>query len=111
MPKVFFFDMGLRNALLKSFEDINDRLDKWQYFENIVWREFLFKYGQDDIKYRRTTKDNEVDFIIEDKLAYEVKFNKNLIREKKYENFREKYPNIPLEFITFENVLQEVIMK
>ncbi|MDR0369472.1 MAG: DUF4143 domain-containing protein [Candidatus Peribacteria bacterium] len=28
MPKVFFFDMGLRNALLKSFEDINDRLDK-----------------------------------------------------------------------------------
>jgi predicted AAA+ superfamily ATPase len=79
--------------------------------ENIVWREFLFQYGFDNIKYWRTSQDNEVDFIIEDKLAYEVKFNKNLIREKKYESFREKYPNIPLEFITFENVLQEVIMK
>ncbi|MDR2411306.1 MAG: hypothetical protein LBD88_01585 [Candidatus Peribacteria bacterium] len=28
MPKVFFFDLGLRNAILNNFENINDRFDK-----------------------------------------------------------------------------------
>ncbi|MDR3150706.1 MAG: DUF4143 domain-containing protein [Candidatus Peribacteria bacterium] len=28
MPKVYFFDLGLRNAILKNFENILDRFDK-----------------------------------------------------------------------------------
>jgi predicted AAA+ superfamily ATPase len=27
-PKVFFFDLGLRNAILNEFKNINDRFDK-----------------------------------------------------------------------------------
>jgi hypothetical protein len=28
MPKVYFYDLGFRNSLLKNFENINTRLDK-----------------------------------------------------------------------------------
>jgi predicted AAA+ superfamily ATPase len=28
MPKVYFFDLGLRNSLLNNFESIQERLDK-----------------------------------------------------------------------------------
>jgi predicted AAA+ superfamily ATPase len=110
MPKVFFFDLGLRNSIIDDFRSINDRVDKWQYFENIVWREFIFKYPFDEIKYWRTQNENEVDFIIQDKKAFEAKFNKDLIRESKYKVFREKYSKIELDFITFENILEKVII-
>jgi predicted AAA+ superfamily ATPase len=28
MPKVFFFDLGLRNSIIDDFRSINDRVDK-----------------------------------------------------------------------------------
>jgi hypothetical protein len=43
--------------------------------------------------------------IIKGKQAYEVKFNKNQIEESKYKVFKEKYPDMPLQFITFEEFL------
>jgi hypothetical protein len=52
-----------------------------------------------------------VDFIVKRKLAYEVKFSKNLITESKYATFREKYPEIPLEFITFDTLLEKIIVE
>jgi len=110
MPKIYFFDLGLRNSLLKNFENMHNRLDKGQFFENIVWREFFLKYGLDEIKYRRTQQKNEVDLIIEEKKAYEVKFSKELIKESKYKLFKTNYPNLNLEFITFENILQHIIL-
>ncbi|MDR2189775.1 MAG: hypothetical protein LBP53_00870 [Candidatus Peribacteria bacterium] len=66
-------------------------------------------YGLDNIKYRRTQHKNEVDIIIEEKKAYEVKFNKNLIKESKYQIFKKKYPNISLDFIVFDEVLEWMI--
>ena len=63
----------------------------------------------DTVQYWRDQNKNEIDFIIKRKQAYEVKFSKNLIREKRYDRFKEKYPEIPLEFITFENILTQVV--
>jgi hypothetical protein len=53
----------------------------------------------DYIKFRRTQSKNEVDFIIEDKNAYEIKFDKKNLQENKYKIFKEQYNNIPLKFI------------
>lgn len=103
MPKVYFYDLGFRNSLVRNFENITLRPDKWWLFENVVFREFVMKYGIDNIKYWRTQSKNEVDFIINENSAYEVKFSRNLIKETKYKAFIEKYPNIPLNFIAFEN--------
>ena len=41
MPKVFFYDMGLRNFFLNDFRSLNRRPDKGAYLENICFREIL----------------------------------------------------------------------
>lgn len=110
MPKVYFYDLWFRNSLIKNFENINLRFDKWEFFENIVFREFLFKYWIDNIKYWRTQNKNEVDFIINDNKAYEIKFNKNLIKKSKYKLFNENYPDFNLEFIVYENFIANIII-
>lgn len=111
MPKVYFYDLWFRNSLIKNFDNIVFRHDKWNYFENIVWREFLFKYWNENIKFWRTQSKNEVDFIINEKKAYEVKFSKQLIKESKYKLFRENYPDFDLEFLVFDEFLNEIFIK
>jgi predicted AAA+ superfamily ATPase len=111
MPKIFFFDLGLRNFLINDFRSIVERIDKWQYFENLAWRELLFKYWIDNIQYWRNQNQNEIDFIIEkENKAFEAKFSKDLVRESKYKVFKEKYSKIELDFITFENILEKIII-
>ena len=44
MPKVFFYDLGLRNALINNFEHISARGDAGQLFENFIVTELL-KYN------------------------------------------------------------------
>jgi predicted AAA+ superfamily ATPase len=100
------------NSLLNDFKNIQDRFDKWDYFKNIVWREFAIKYNLfDKIKFWRNQNKNEVDLIIEEKKAYEVKFNEKLIQESKYKLFREKYPQLNLEFITWKNFIEFMVTK
>ena len=102
MPKVFFADIGLRNALLKDFRPITLKQDKGMIFENFVFRQFLDRVNLDDVKFWRTQQGNEIDFIIGNKLAYEVKYNIDLLSEKKYQIFSRRYPEIALRFIYHE---------
>ncbi len=111
MPKIYFNDLWIRNSFLRNFENIHERIDKWQYLENIIFREFLFKHQLDYIKFRRTQSKNEVDFIIEDKNAYEIKFDKKNLQENKYKIFKEQYNNIPLKFIWFDDVLEMMYVR
>jgi predicted AAA+ superfamily ATPase len=106
MPKIYFYDLGFRNSLLKNFDNINFRIDKWNFLENIYFRKFLFKYGIENINFWRTQNKNEVDFIIEEKKAYEIKFNEKLIKTSKYELFRKNYPDFNLEFLTFNDLFK-----
>lgn len=106
MPKIYFYDLGFRNSLLKNFDNINLRSDKWNFLENIYFRKFLFKYSLNNINFWRTQNKNEVDFIINEKKAYEIKFNQKLIKPSKYELFRKNYPDFNLEFLTFDDILK-----
>ena len=105
MPKVFFGDLGLRNHFLKNFIPLLLRDDKGALFENFVFRLFSDRVNESYIRYWRTQKQQEVDFIINNKRAFEVKFNKTAFKPAKYDYFTAKYPNISLELIHFENVL------
>jgi len=106
MPKIFFFDLWLRNHFLNNFELIDFRLDKWELLENLVFKNLLTKYNFDDIKYWRTQNKNEVDFVLEEvNIAYEIKFNKNKFHPTKYKLFTESYKNIKLECIDFKSSL------
>ncbi len=107
MPKVYFFDLGLRNYFLNNFELIDIRLDKWELLENLVFKNLLTKYNFDEIKFWRTQNKNEVDFVIEqDKKAYEVKFDKRNFNMKKYKLFMAIYPEFDLECVDFESSLE-----
>ena len=105
--KVYFHDLGLRNYFANNFEPILLRDDRGELLENYVFRLFADRYDIDwDIRYWRTRGKQEIDFIIEEKRAYEVKFSKSSYRAKKYEFFRSNYPDIPLKVIRYDNLLE-----
>ena len=86
MKKIFFCDIGLRNIIYNSFNDINIRVDNGQIFENYVYMQLLENYKTNRIYYFRTKDGTEIDFIINKKnniiIPIEVKF-KNFDKYKK----------------------------
>ena len=70
-PKVYFYDTGLRNAVIDDFRQMEMRQDKGALWENFIYAE-LIKEGV-DVKYWRTKAKAEVDFILNDKIPVEVK--------------------------------------
>jgi len=107
MPKVYFYDLGLRNLLLNNFEPIKKRHDKGAYLENIVFKEFLNKgTNLDTIKFWRTQDKKEVDFVIENQ-AFEIKFQQDKIKKKYYGQFTAYYPDIKLNFLSYNQILRK----
>lgn len=107
MPKAYFYDLGLRNLLLNNFNPINKRADKGAYLENIVFREFLGTTKDiNKIKFWRTQDKKEIDFVIGNE-AFEIKFNLREAKEGKYKQFKNFYPDIKLEFLTYDGLLQK----
>ncbi len=102
MPKVYFSDLGLRNVLLKDFRPLSLKQDKGQIFENFIFRQFLDRISIDDIKFWRNQQGEEIDFVLRESLACEVKYNAESISLGKYRQFRKNYPDIPLNFIFHE---------
>ena len=87
-PEIFFFDLGLRNVIIKNFLPLEDRVDKGAILENFVFRELVEK----DIKYYRTKNGAEVDFIIDDTIPVEIKSNLSSMKiSKSYYYFLENY--------------------
>lgn len=104
MPKIYFYDFGLRNFFLNDYQTIEKRIDKGAYLENIVFKKFLNQTESlDKIKFWRTQDKNEVDFIIENK-AFEIKFNQVSFHASKYKKFKQKYPDIELRLITYKSL-------
>ena len=101
MPKVYFYDLGLRNFLIDDFKPFITRDDKGALLENAVFRQLLEKYYKDEIKFWRTIRKNEVDFAVAEKFAYEIKVNPKKFREKSYKLFLENYPKMKFSIISF----------
>jgi uncharacterized protein len=108
MPKVYFYDLGFRNLLLNDFDFLDKRQDKGAYLENVIFKEFLRQFGNINlINFWRTQDKKEVDFVIDSKEAFEVKFVASQIKKKKYEAFKNFYPNIKLSFLEYSKVLEK----
>jgi len=106
MPKVYFYDLGLRNFFLDDYSAPEKRKDKGAYLENIVFCGLL-KETKDagKIKFWRTQDKKEVDFVVGNK-AYEIKSNSKKLKEGKYAIFKKEYPNIEFSFLTQADVLK-----
>ncbi len=111
MRKVYFQDHGLRNYFINDFSPLPIRDDRGELLENYVFRLFSDHFDDWDIRYWRTQKKLEVDFVIEGKRAYEVKYSAAQFKSGKYQFFKNKYPDIPLELIHYNNVLNFDPMK
>lgn len=112
--KIYFFDNGIRNAVINNFTDIEDRMDKGHLWENYIISE-RYKYLKNNSKDRnlyfwRTTQHQEIDLIEEDGnkiLAYEIKYNKNA-KYKFPKTFTANYPEAATKLITpanFDSIL------
>jgi len=97
--KVYFYDLGLRNFLMKNFDIIDMRPDKGQLFENFIFRELLEFISLDRIKYWRTQNKNEVDFIVDEQYAYEVKYRIDNVSFAKYKSFFDAYDDIQFHIV------------
>ena len=87
-PEIFFFDMGLRNVIIRNFNPLEDRVDKGDMLENFVFRELI----DAEVKYYRTKNGAEVDFIVEEKIPVEVKSHITDMKiSRSYHHFLETY--------------------
>jgi hypothetical protein len=106
MPKVYFNDNGLRNALLNNFNNLTNRADKGALLENYVHNRLKKLYGQNNVHFWRTADGNEVDFVVKQSdnkgLAYEVKYNDAQFKPNKYKKFTAAYPDIVFGCISKE---------
>jgi len=102
MPKIYFVDLGLRNFFKNDFRMYQEREDRGQLLENIVLRHLLEEHPKEQINFWRTTQQKEVDFVINNETALEVKSQIKSVKIGNYKTFLENYPDIKLNFVCFD---------
>ncbi|MBP3771127.1 MAG: ATP-binding protein [Treponema sp.] len=108
--KIYFYDNGVRNAVISNFSPCNLRSDIGSLWENFLISERVknnsFHNRPAKYYFWRTTQKQEVDFIEERDgafSAFEFKFNPNKAHVKCPLTFSNNYPEIPFMVITKEN--------
>ena len=106
MPKLFFFDLGLRNLVVKQFGELGMRPDRGALIENFA---FIHLYrglrALDDLHFWRTKNGAEVNFIVqtgETLLPVEVKYQalKRMSVPTGMQSFLSIYPSAQAAVIT-----------
>ncbi|HEY4287440.1 MAG TPA: ATP-binding protein [Puia sp.] len=113
--KIYFYDCGIRNAVINNFKPLQSRTDVGALWENFVIAERmkLLRYQGKDAKqyFWRTKQQQEIDLIEEiedDMTAYEIKWNpKERVRFS--QTFIENYPGVKTATISSGN-LEEFLM-
>ncbi len=102
MPKVYFFDTGLRNFFVSNFKSFVIRDDKGALLENMVFRQLTEKYPVDEIRFWRTSQGQEIDFVADAKEAVEVKASSAGFKEGSYRVFSKHYSDMAFHVISME---------
>lgn len=107
--KIFFTDLGIRNAFLPNLDPIPEREDKGALFENFVFTEFLKQNASLDFPPRmyfwRTDRGLEIDFLLKkgaSTKAYECKYTEEYVP---FNLFKKRYPNAETHIITRNTIL------
>ena len=110
--KVYFIDLGIRNALINAFNPLNLRNDVGQLWENLLLIERRKKWIYQGVHYNswfwRTYDQQEIDYIEErdDKLTA-IEFKWNSERKTRIPKlFRTTYPEADSVVITPQNAYQ-----
>jgi predicted AAA+ superfamily ATPase len=108
--KIYFYDCGIRNAIINDFKLLNSRNDVGALWENYIIAErmkFLRYNNNDAIQYFwRTTQQQEIDLIEESDgglNAFEIKWNKD--KNVRFpQTFTANYPTAKTNTITPANM-------
>ena len=110
--KVYFYDNGIRNALIQNFKSLDLRTDTGALWENFIIceRKKYNEYNENYVNqyFWRTHAHQEIDYIEEKDgmlYAFEIKWNEK--RRAKFPNsFAQTYPNHEFKVINRTNYLE-----
>jgi predicted AAA+ superfamily ATPase len=112
--KIYFWDNGLRNAVLGNFDPLDRRTDIGQLWENYIVSErhkfLVYRNSNTKLYFWRTTQNQEIDLIEESSqklLATEIKWNP---RAKKHfsKSFTGNYPDAELQVVSKDNYVNYI---
>ena len=108
--KYYFYDTGIRNAIISNFNDLSHRDDAGALWENFMIIERVktraYKKISANDYFWRTWDKQEIDLVEEREgklFGYEFKWQKHKAKEPK--SWRETYPTASYEIVTAENYL------
>lgn len=110
MPKVYFYDLGLRNALIENFQPINNRSDDGYLFENFIISEILktnyYRNFEYKLNYWRTKQGSEIDLVLTrndgEVRGIEIKYSARVGGTA----FLNRYPHAKVITVTKQNFYQ-----
>jgi len=104
--KIFFYDTGIRNALIGDFSALEARTDKGALFENFIISELTKQdsYADKNCKfyYWRTKQGSEIDVVLEkmnELIGVELKYKRKAINKA----FKNRYPEAKVRLLTADN--------
>lgn len=109
--KIYFWDLGVRNAVIGNLAQVENRTDVGELWENFVIAErmkrnvYMGSFAQS--YFWRNRQQQEVDYLEEvdgGLYAFEFKWNVKKRDVKCPESFKKNYPNATYKVITPENV-------
>lgn len=112
--KIYFYDLGIRNAVINNFADMDFRNDQWQLWENFIIIERMkfndYASFHKNIYFWRTYTGAELDYIedFDGKLhGYEVKWGNKIPKAPK--TWLNTYENATFNYINKDNFLDFII--
>ncbi len=110
--KIYFYDNGIRNALIQNLNPLSLRNDAGALWENFVISEFIktnhYNGRYANYYFWRTTSQQEIDFVEErDGLLrlYEMKWNPKKSTAKAPAEFTKAYGQMPFTVVTPDNYI------
>jgi predicted AAA+ superfamily ATPase len=104
--KIFFYDTGVRNALIGDFSALEARTDRGALFENFIISELTKQdsYADKNCKfyYWRTKQGSEIDVVLEknnELIGVELKYKRKAINKA----FKNRYPQAKVRLLTADN--------
>ncbi|MBO4614370.1 MAG: ATP-binding protein [Bacteroidales bacterium] len=112
-PKFYFFDIGVVNHLLHRKEIVRGTNEYGHAFEHLVIQELVAYIGytrnENKLSYWRTSTGIEVDAILGDIVALEIKSSDDIQNKhlKGLRAFREEHPDFRLIIVSLDNITRQ----
>jgi len=113
-PRCYFYDNGVRNALINNFNPLSMRNDTGELWENYILTEMMKKYEYDMLPankyFWRTYDQKEIDLVIERGgrlFGYEIKWSPRKVSPPK--DWSRSYQNSSYTVITKDNYTDFIV--